>query len=100
MGKGESPEIIALSRLPAGTCAATWGGSALAASPTALKRRGSNIVAPPTGARQLDVLHYERMRGHRLVILLLEDDENDILFVKYAMQKGGVGHKVHAVPDG
>jgi len=38
-------------------------------------------------------------RGH-LVILLVEDDENDIILVRKAVEAAGAGHSVHAVQDG
>lgn len=38
-------------------------------------------------------------RGH-LVILLVEDDENDIILVRKAIETGRAGHSVHVVRDG
>ena len=38
-------------------------------------------------------------RGH-LVILLVEDDENDVILVRKAIETGGAGHTVQAVTDG
>lgn len=38
-------------------------------------------------------------RGH-LVLLLVEDDENDIVLVRKAIESAGAGHSVHAVHDG
>jgi CheY-like chemotaxis protein len=40
------------------------------------------------------------MKRGRLVILLLEDEEHDIFFVKQATQMGGKSHDVHAVRNG
>src|SRR5882724_6304936 len=40
------------------------------------------------------------MKRGRLDILLIEDDDNDIYFVKRATEQGPAGHTVHAVHDG
>ncbi len=40
------------------------------------------------------------MKRGRLVILLAEDDDNDIFFVRRATQASNAGHTVHAVHDG
>ena len=31
---------------------------------------------------------------------MIEDDENDLLFLKHALNKKGLGNPVHACPDG
>jgi CheY-like chemotaxis protein len=40
------------------------------------------------------------MRNGRLVILLVEDEENDILFVRHATEKSNANHTLNAVHDG
>ena len=40
------------------------------------------------------------MKRGRLVILLVEDDDHDIFFVKQATRASSAGHTVHAVHDG
>jgi|SRR5947209_4750250 len=40
------------------------------------------------------------MKAGKLVILMLEDDENDILFVQRATERCGAGHTVNAVHNG
>ena len=37
------------------------------------------------------------MKTGRLIILLVEDEENDVLFVQQATKKGNAGHIVHSV---
>ena len=37
------------------------------------------------------------MKTGRLIILLVEDEENDVLFVQQATKKGSAGHTVHSV---
>jgi CheY-like chemotaxis protein len=41
-----------------------------------------------------------RVKPGQLAILLVEDDENDIVLVRRAIQASGAGHRLHAVRDG
>jgi len=36
----------------------------------------------------------------RLIILLVEDSDHDVFFVRRATEQGGAGHEVYAVPEG
>ena len=40
------------------------------------------------------------MKRGRLIILLIEDEEHDVFFVRAATQASGVGHELYAVRDG
>ena len=40
------------------------------------------------------------MKNGRLRILLVEDEDNDIILVQRATERGGAGHTVYAVRDG
>src|ERR1051326_8365276 len=44
-------------------------------------------------------LKCQKMKRGHLVILLIEDEENDIFFVKRATEEGAAGHKVYGVRD-
>lgn len=40
------------------------------------------------------------MRTHGLIILMVEDDEGDIFFMKHALEKAAAGHTAHFVANG
>lgn len=40
------------------------------------------------------------MRTHKLKILMVEDDPNDVLFVRHALERGQEGHSAYFVENG
>ena len=38
--------------------------------------------------------------GENLTILIAEDDSNDVIILKKALERGGIKHPIHVVRDG
>jgi len=68
---------------------------------TAATSTGLSAAFPRMGAANNGALAFPAV-GKPLMtkILLIEDDDNDIYFVKRATEQGPAGHTVHAVHDG
>jgi CheY-like chemotaxis protein len=59
------------------------------------------LTAPfPSKDLATTIVAEESMKRGHLVMLLVEDDENDIYFVRRATEHGGSGHTVYGVRDG